>query len=85
MSESGLTPHLSAADFHELGYAVVLYPTSALRLATRVVGDFFADLRRDGDSRAWADRMATLDDLNALVGLGATERFEQGVIAATGA
>ncbi|MHA3703944.1 isocitrate lyase/PEP mutase family protein [Jatrophihabitans sp. YIM 134969] len=83
MSESGLTPHLSAADFHELGFAVVLYPTSALRLASRVVGEFFTELRAKGDSRGWADRMATLDDLNELVGLGATERFEQRVVDAT--
>lgn len=83
MSESGLTPHLSAADFHELGYAVVLYPTSALRLATRAIGDFFAALRGTGDSRAWTDRMATLDDLNDLVGLGEAERFDRAVVAGT--
>ena len=85
MSESGLTPHLSAAEFFELGYAVVLYPTSALRLAARAIGGFYADLRATGDSRAWADRMDTLDDVNALLGLGEAERFEQEIIDAVGA
>ncbi len=29
MSESGLTPHLSADEFHQLGFGIVLFPTSA--------------------------------------------------------
>ena len=74
MSESGLSPQLSAAEWHELGYSLVIFPTSALRLAARTLGQFYEHLRRTGDSRAWLDRMATLDELNRVVGL---QRFEQ--------
>lgn len=81
MSESGLTPHLSAQDFHELGFGVVLFPTSALRIAARVVGDFFDELRASGDSRPWADRMTSLDELNDLVGLPAIVAAQDEVLA----
>lgn len=80
MSESGLTPQLPAAAFGDLGFRVVLYPTSALRLAARVMTTFFTDLREHGDSTNWVDRMATLDELNDLVGLPDLERWEAGVL-----
>lgn len=71
MSESGLTPHLSARDFHELGFAVVLFPTSALRIAARTITDFFTELHSTGDSRTWVEQMTSLDELNEIVGLPA--------------
>ena len=82
MSESGLTPHLSAEEFGQLGYSIVLFPTSALRVAARAIGGFFGELRRTGDSRPWLDRMTSLDELNALVGLPELERWEASVLAA---
>lgn len=69
MSEGGRTPALSAAAFHELGFAVVIYPTTALRVAAKGVQHFLADLRSEGDSASWRSRMHGLDELNELVGL----------------
>lgn len=71
MSESGLTPHLTAQEFHDLGFGVVLFPTSALRIAARAMTDFFTELRGSGDSRGWVERMMSLDELNDTVGLPA--------------
>jgi 2-methylisocitrate lyase-like PEP mutase family enzyme len=81
MSESGLTPHLSAQEFHDLGFDVVLFPTSALRIASRVMTDFFAELRQTGDSRPWVDRMMSLDELNVTVGLPEILSAEAAVLA----
>lgn len=79
MSESGLTPHLAAKEFYELGFSVVLFPTSALRIAVQAVLEFFGELRSKGDSREWTARMATLEQLNALVGLPDLERWADGI------
>ncbi len=81
MSESGLTPQLSAEEFHQIGFGVVLFPTSALRIAARVMTDFFSELRRTGDSRTWLDRMMSLDELNDLVGLASILETEAEVLA----
>ncbi|MFK9985560.1 hypothetical protein ACJEM7_25255, partial [Escherichia coli] len=40
-----------------------------LRVASMAMADFLTDLRRDGDSRSWRERMDGLDELNELVGL----------------
>jgi methylisocitrate lyase len=69
MSEGGRTPALSAAELHALGFALVIFPTTPLRVASRAMGDFLADLRKDGDSAPWRSRMHGLDDLNELVDL----------------
>ena len=69
VSEGGCTPTLSASDFHELGFHLVIYPTTPLRSAAKTIQDFVTDLRREGDSLAWRERMYGLDELNELVHL----------------
>jgi methylisocitrate lyase len=69
MSEGGLTPAMSATEFHALGFGLVAFPTTALRVAAKSFEKMFGDLIVHGDTRAWSDRMFTLDDLNHLVDL----------------
>ncbi|TQJ30918.1 oxaloacetate decarboxylase [Microbacterium sp. SLBN-146] len=84
MSESGLTPMLSRERFAELGYGIVLYPTSSLRIASDVFVRFFRDLLADGDSSAWVGQMSTLGTLNSLVGIEAAEHLEAAVLGEVG-
>lgn len=67
MSEAGLTPAMSAPEFHALGFGIVAFPTAALRVAAKSIEQLFADLKSQEDTRPWMDRMLTLDDLNKLV------------------
>ena len=69
VSEGGRTPTLPATDFHDLGFDLVIYPTTPLRSAAKTIQDFMTDLRREGDSLAWRERMYGLDELNELVRL----------------
>ena len=69
MSESGLTPALSAAEFNRLGFGLIVFPTSALRMGMEQVTSIFRTLEKTSDSRGFADQMMGLDDLNELVGL----------------
>jgi len=69
VSEGGRTPTLLASDFHELGFRLVIYPTTPLRLAAKTIADFLTDLRSEGDSLAWRERMYGLEELNGLVRL----------------
>lgn len=84
MSESGKTPILPLAELGDLGYQIVLYPTSALRLSVGVITAMFADLRAYGATGRWVEQMTTLDGVNDLLGLDAVRRFEHDVLAAPG-
>ena len=69
MSESGLTPAMSAAEFFEYGFGIVIYPTAALRVAAKSITNLYADLKLHGDTRPWMDRMYSLGELNTLMKL----------------
>jgi 2-methylisocitrate lyase-like PEP mutase family enzyme len=69
MSESGLTPALSATEFANLGFGLVVFPTSALRLAMQSVTQLFSSLKSSGDARDAESQIILLDELNELVDL----------------
>jgi 2-methylisocitrate lyase-like PEP mutase family enzyme len=79
MSETGRTPMLSARELERLGFSVVLYPTTALRVAAHWAGEFLRDLRAKGDSRDWLSAMSSLDSLNKTVGIEEAQAFEASV------
>ena len=69
ISEGGVSPVMSAQDFAALGFDMVIFPTSALRVAAKHMQDFLGELGSTGDSTPWRSRMHGLDELNDLVDL----------------
>jgi methylisocitrate lyase len=69
MSESGLTPALSAQEFADLGFGLVVFPTSALRLGMKSVTQLYSTLKSSGDARNAEAHIVLLDELNELVDL----------------
>lgn len=68
MTEFGRTPDITAAQFADLGYDLVIYPLSMMRLAMGHVGRGLAELRARGTVRDLLDDMQTRDELYALLG-----------------
>lgn len=79
MSETGKTPLRSADELKAMGYAIALFPSSTVRLTIKTVGDFLQDLSESGDSRAWVDRMASLEQTNNALGLADIRKFDADV------
>jgi 2-methylisocitrate lyase-like PEP mutase family enzyme len=69
MSESGKTPAMSASEFHALGYGLVVFPTTALRVAAQSMQNLFSVIKEKEDTRSLRDQMFGLDELNDLVHL----------------
>src|SRR5262249_39896172 len=59
MTEYGRTPLVPAAELARLGYKLVIWPVSALRVAARAMETFYADLSRAGSQAAWLEPMPT--------------------------
>lgn len=76
MSESGKTPILPLGQLEAMGFAVVLFPTSALRLAVATIGSLYRQLHEEGTSGPLTAEMATLDEVNELVGLASFRALE---------
>jgi methylisocitrate lyase len=67
MTEFGRTPLLSVEAFRRLGYRLVIFPVTALRVAMRAVEALFEDLREKGSQADWIPRMQTRQALYELI------------------
>ncbi|WP_444452194.1 methylisocitrate lyase [Rhodobacter capsulatus] len=88
MTEFGRTPALTATEFEELGYQMVIWPVSSLRVANRAQERLFTALARDGATTALLPEMQTRAELYATLGLAAFEALDasiaQSVLPTTG-
>jgi 2-methylisocitrate lyase-like PEP mutase family enzyme len=67
MFEGGKTPLVPLDRLGALGYRIVIIPSDLQRAAIRAMQDVLTAIRRDGNSRALADRMATFTEREAIV------------------
>jgi len=68
MTEFGKTPDISAITFGEMGYTLVIYPLSMMRLAMGEVTRGLASLKQHGSVKEVLPGMQTRKDLYALLG-----------------
>jgi methylisocitrate lyase len=74
MTEFGKTPYLSVDEFEDLGYRLVLFPVTALRMATKAIERVLAELKNHGSQRGLIDQMHTRQQLYDLLQY---EKYEQ--------
>jgi methylisocitrate lyase len=67
MTEFGQTPFFSAEQFREMGYRMVIFPASAMRVAIKAVYDLFSEIRRTGTQQRMVERMFTRQQLYELL------------------
>ena len=77
MTEFGKTPLVPAAELERMGYRLVIYPVTGLRVAHRAMQELFAQIKQTGSQEAWLDRMAHRRELYELVGLPAIHAAER--------
>jgi methylisocitrate lyase len=67
MTEFGRSPSLDFADLADMGYRMVLYPVTTLRVALRAAQAVLADLLAKGHQRDHLERMLTRAELYELL------------------
>jgi methylisocitrate lyase len=80
MTEFGRTPFFTAAEFQDMGYRMVIWPVSALRVAARAQGELYAAIRRDGGAQAMIDRMQTRAELYATIDYAEYEALDASIV-----
>ena len=81
MTEFGRTPALTAQEFEDLGYDMVIWPVSSLRVANKAQEKLYATLARDGATTAMLPEMQTRSELYATIGLGDFEALDASIAA----
>jgi methylisocitrate lyase len=68
MTEFGRSPLLSADELSRLGYRMVIWPVTALRVAARAMEETYEVLARTGTQAALLERMQSRRELYELIG-----------------
>jgi methylisocitrate lyase len=77
MVEGGKTPLLSADELEALGFRMVIFANTTLRVAARAVQEALAELRQTGSTSALLERMLGWDERQRLVGLSEYQALER--------
>jgi methylisocitrate lyase len=81
MTEFGRTPAIPAAELERMGYKMVIWPVSSLRVAARAQEDLYTVLKRDGTTRSLLDRMQTRAELYATIRYHDYEALDASLVA----
>jgi len=79
MTEFGRTPALTAQEFEDLGYDMVIWPVSSLRVANKAQERLYAALARDGAATSMIPEMQTRAELYEVIGLNAFEMLDHSI------
>jgi methylisocitrate lyase len=80
MTEFGRTPFFTAQEFEDMGYKMVIWPVSSLRVANKAQEKLYATLRRDGATQAMIGDMQTRAELYDAIGLQDYEALDHSII-----
>lgn len=80
MTEFGRTPFFTADEFEAMGYRMVIWPVSSLRVANKAQEKLYAALARDGGTHAMVEQMQTRAELYSAIGLHDYEALDASII-----
>ncbi len=80
MTEFGKTPFFTASEFEEMGYKMVIWPVSALRVANKAQEKLYAAIKRDGGTHKVLDDMQTRKELYATIGYEKYEELDASIV-----
>ena len=79
MTEFGKSPLLSAKQLEDMGYNLVIYPVTTLRLAMGAIRDGLAEMAKTGTQAGLLDRMQTRKELYELIRYEDYNNYDQSV------
>ena len=80
MTEFGRTPFFTAKEFEDMGYKMVIWPVSSLRVANKAQVELYTALARDGGTHKMIDRMQTRAELYATIGYHDYEALDASIV-----
>ena len=81
MTEFGQTPFFTAAEFEEMGYRMVIWPVSSMRVAAKAQEQLYKAIARDGGTQNRLDAMQTRKELYAAIDYHGYEALDASLVA----
>ncbi len=80
MTEFGRTPYFTAGQFEAMGYRMVIWPVSALRIAARAQEELYDTIRREDGPRSLIGRMQTRQELYETISYSDYEALDASIV-----
>jgi methylisocitrate lyase len=80
MTEFGRTPFFTASQFEDMGYRMVIWPVSALRVAAKAQEHLYAAIKRDGGTQHMIGQMQTRQELYRTIGYSDYEALDASIV-----
>ena len=80
MTEFGRTPFFTAAEFEAMGYRMVIWPVTSMRVAAKATEGLYAAIRRDGGTHKLVDAMQTRTELYATIDYAGYEALDASIV-----
>ncbi|MFZ5783879.1 MAG: methylisocitrate lyase [Pseudomonadota bacterium] len=81
MTEFGRTPFFTAGEFEAMGYRMVIWPVSALRVANKAQERLYRALKRDGGTQNMVGEMQTRAELYETISYREYEALDASIVA----
>jgi methylisocitrate lyase len=79
MTEFGRTPFFTKEQFREMGYQMVIWPVSSLRISAKASESIYATIRDKGSTESLLPQMQTRAELYDLIGYHEFESLDQSI------
>jgi len=79
MTEFGRTPYFTAREFQDMGYDIVIWPATSMRVAARAMETLYAHIRDHGSAEGLLDQMPSRGELYDVIGYHDFEALDQGL------
>jgi methylisocitrate lyase len=83
MTEFGRSPPMTADALQDLGYKMVIWPVSSLRVANKAQQDLYTELALHGATADMVGKMQTRAELYELINLASYEALDASIVAST--
>ena len=78
--EFGKTPLFTASEFEAMGYRMVIWPVSSLRVANKAQEKLYRTLKRDGGTQNMLAEMQTRAELYQTIGYHQYEALDASIV-----
>ncbi len=83
MTEFGVTPETSMEEWEQLGFELVIYPVSSLRVAAATMRDFYKSLLQNGSASQFKEKMMTRAELYEVIDYHQYEELDKTIVKST--
>ncbi|MAS52142.1 MAG: methylisocitrate lyase [Flavobacteriales bacterium] len=77
MTEFGVSPLLSAKELFAIGYKIVIFPVSALRVTMKNTQNLYQEIKKEGAQKSFLDKMQTRQELYDLIDYDAYAKLDK--------